>query len=1098
MKLINITFFFFLMSNCIIAQALFTFLPPEKTNIQFQNIIIETKEINGFEYEYLFNGGGVAIGDINNDGLSDIYFSGNMVPNKLFLNLGNLKFKDITLQSGTACEEGFKTGVAMADVNSDGFIDIYVCKSAVENPEDRRNILLINNGNNTFTNKAKEFGIDDPSVSSMAYFSDMDLDGDLDLFLLNHPKYMSQANNIALVYNAAGVLEAAKDTERAYVSNRYYEFNNGKFTDKTMAAGLGTYAFGLSAIVDDFNDDGYPDIYTSNDYHHLDYLFINNKNGTFTEKAKEYFKHFSYSSMGSDYADINNDGLLDLMVVDMLPESIQRQKQLKGTGNYDNFNKRVKYGFGHQYVKNVLQYNNGNHTFSDISYIAGVPYTEWSWAPLIADFDNDGYKDIYVTNGYLHDLTDMDYMVYTADSMRKELTKSKDPNFALSMISKMPSTKTINYFFKNNGNLTFANESFNAGIKEPSFSNGAAYADLDNDGDLDLIVNNLNQEHFVYQNNASDKKTNHYFRCQLKGSIKNKDGIGAIINIETADGKKQTQHFIPTKGFFSSLERFVHFGVGNNTSVNLTIVWPNKMTQIIINLSVDKVHIIDIANASNKPFIKQEFKPLFKDITKQTNVNHVAKEVDYIDFKLEPLLPHQFSRLGPDIAVADINGDKLDDFFIGGSKDAEGVLFMQEANGKFKINKQQVFALDKKYEDVGVAFFDADNDGDNDLIVVSGGNESPEKKEMYIPRLYMNNGKGQFSKSKELDNYITSGKAIAIDDFDKDGDNDIFIGGRIVPGHYGLMPQSFLLQNNNGHFTNITNNIPPLATIGMVTDAIWTDTDGDGWKELAIVGEWMPLTIFKNKNGKLAQEASIIKDSYGWWNTIIETDVNKDGLIDLIGGNLGFNSRYKASETYPISMTVSDFDNNGSTDCIISTYQQDGVSYPLVLRDNLLDQMNYLKKKYLRYKDFNNAKLEDIFTPEQLKKATTFYANNLQSTIFINMGGGNYKQQLLVAKAQISSANGLIAEDMDKDGKIDIAIVGNNYTTEVETGRDDAGIGIVLKNTEATKFKSLSVLQSGFYVPGDAKVIKKIMINNKTCFIVGKNDDAIQIIGYND
>ncbi len=1095
MKKITILLLYLLLHYCLIteAQVSFTQIKSEDSGVDFKNIITESSTLNEFTYYYLYNGGGVSVGDINNDGLPDLYFTGNTSPNKLYLNLGNFKFKDITESAHVNGGDGYKTGVTMVDINGDGYLDIYVCKSAFSIDSLRRNILYINNGDLTFTEKAKEYGLDDASYSTQAYFYDMDLDGDLDMFLLNHPSEMNFANNILVGYDANGNLVAHKDSLRKNVSCRYYENVNNVFKDKTMSSGLDTYSFGLSAIIDDFNDDGYPDIYICNDVKEPDYLFINNKNKTFTNKAEDYFKHFSYSSMGSDYADINNDGLLDLITLDMLPESYPRQKILIAASNNDNFNKRVKYGFGNQYVKNVLQLNNGNHTYSDISYLAGVSATEWSWTPLLADFDNDGLKDLYVTNGYLRDITDMDFMMFGGDSIKKEVFKTSKIEDAMKALAAIPSFKMQNYLYKNNGNLTFNNITKVSGMDIPSWSNGAVYADLDNDGDLDIIVNNIYDTPFIYRNNTSENKSGNFVRFKLIGDKKNSEGIGAVVNIETPDGKKQVQHFNPDKGYLSSNEWFVHFGIGQNSSANASVKWPNGLTQNINAVAANALYSLDIKNAI--PSVKSEEKitTLFTDITKQTNVNYTQKENAYIDFKLEPLLPHQFSLMGPCIAVADVNGDKIDDFFIGGSKDNEGSFFLQDTSGKFKLKNESDIVADKKYEDTGAAFFDADNDGDNDLLVVSGGNEYPEMPNMYPVRLYTNDGKGNFTKSDALQNIFTSGKAIAIDDYDKDGDQDIFIGGRVVPGHYGLIPNSYLLQNNNGKFTDITNTIPSLSKIGMVTDAIWCDVNGDGWKDLVIVGEWMPLTIYKNNNGKLDTVPMILESSYGLWNTIQQADVDGDGDMDLIGGNISFNTRYKANEQFPLTMIVSDFDNNGSTDCIISMYQ-DGVSYPIAYRDNLLDQMVVLKKKFLRYHTYANATINEIFSPLQLSKASNFKVNDLANTTFINDGKGNFTQQYLPVKAQIFPINAVIADDFNKDGIIDLVVGGNDYSTEVESGRNDAGIGLFLEGTNS-KFKAEVVTQSGFYIPGDVKCMKKITVHNKPCIIVGKNKGAIQIVG---
>lgn len=1064
---------------------LFTSLPSSQTGINFVNYIQENKNLNIITYEYLYNGAGVAVGDINNDGLADIYFSGNMVPNRLYINKGKLQFTDITAQAGVDGGMGYKTGVTMVDINNDGWLDIYVCKDVIPSPAYRANMLYINNKNGTFTERAQEYGLADSSYSTQAYFYDMDLDGDLDLYLVNHPYKIKDAKLIFLEYDAKGKLTYVKEKERLYVSDRFYENKNGKFVDQTEKAGLSNYAFGLSAVIADFNKDNFPDIYVCNDYVHPDALYINNKNGTYTDHIDDYFAHLSYNSMGSDYADINNDGLLDLLVLDMLPEDNFRQKQLKQAQNYDQYDKMVKYGLKSQYVKNVLQLQNRSKQYSDISYYAGIAFTDWSWAPLIADFDNDGFKDIYITNGLMRDVTDMDYAKFEIDSLYKELKKSTEKDDLTNLFSIIPSRKVANYFYKNTGTLKFKNTTNESGLNIPSWSNGAVYADLDKDGDLDLIVNNINDEAFVFRNNTSETKRENFLRCNVT------TGYGTKLQLITPDGNTQTQVYMPTKGYMSSHEQIVHFGIGKNTSYTLQVTEPNGKSQLITSSDINKVIIISIATM-NTDLPKNESKNYVVDISANVGLNYKHKENEYIDFKLEPLLPKRLSQLGPCGAVADVNGDQLQDIFIGGAAGFEASLFLQNQQGKFTEKKAPIFLDHKKYEDIGSAFFDADKDGDQDLLVVSGGNEFPTNPAMYPVRLYMNNGKGDFT-SAPVNLFPTinvSGKAIAIQDYDHDGDMDIVIGGRTVPGKYGLIPETYLIKNEHGVY-KIDNSNTVLKQIGMVTSMVWFDYDGDQWEDLIVVGEWMSVTIFKNNNGVISSTPTSLPNTSGWWNSITIEDVNQDGLKDILLGNYGVNTRYQCTTQEPMKMYVKDYDKNGSIDCIINVYNN-GVSYPIAIRDNMLDQMVFLKKKYTRYHQYATTTYSEMFTEEQKSGATEFRADHMFSSIAINQGNGNFKLQPLPQEAQLFPVQRILTMDMNKDGYLDLILSGNDYGAEIETGRNDAGIGLVLFGNSSGQWKNET--KSGFYTPGDVRTVLPIQINAKQSWIVLKNQGDLQVL----
>lgn len=1076
--------------NCI-GQSLFTLVSPEKSTIRFENQIIEDGKTNLLNYEYLYNGGGVAIGDFNNDGLADIYFTGSAVPNKLYLNKGNWVFEDISKRAGVETEFGLSTGVTLVDINNDGFLDIYICKSASTNPLHRKNILYVNNKDLTFTDRAKEYGLADMSYSTQSYFTDFDLDGDLDMYLVNHPGSMRDAKMVYLTYNKLGQLVLDKDTAIEYVTDRYYENINGKYVDKTIKAGVVDHGYGLSAAVGDYNNDGYPDIYVCNDYIKPDFLYINNKNGTFTNQFNQYFKHSSTSSMGSDYADINNDGFLDLFTLDMLAEDYKRQKQLKTGSNYDHFFKNIKYGLEYQYTKNCLQVNNGNGSFSEISYFSGLAFTDWSWAPIMADFDLDGLKDIYITNGYLRDVTDMDYVKFKADSVVKQLKNAKNPDDISKLFSAIPSVKVSNYFFKNNGYLMFSNLTVPSGVSRPSWSNGAAMGDLDNDGDLDIVVNNFFEPAFLYQNNAIESKFGNYLKIKLNGSDQNKQAIGAIVYVTTPDGVTQTLHQMPSRGYLSTHDATFVVGLGKNMQADIRVVWPGAKTQTVVKSEANTS--VTISQENTKPYsIPSKPLTVFQDITRQIGLSYKHEENEYIDFKLEPLLPRQLSKLGPGLDVADANGDGLEDFVTTGAKGFETVLYLQTSQGKFVKSNQPALATDKIYEDVASQWSDIDQDGDMDLFIVSGGNENPKNPEMYPLRLYINDGKGNLTRSTNAipSSVLTSANKIALGDMDKDGDYDLFVGGRVVPGHYGLIPKSFILQNNNGIFTDVSSQVASISKLGMITDATWSDCNKDGWLDLVIVGDWMPLTIYKNNTGKLDNTPIVFEKTYGWWNTIHVTDLDKDGDEDLVMGNLGLNNRYRGNDQTPMTMEVSDFDNNGSTDCVISTFQN-GVSTPLVTRDNMLDQMVYLKKKFLRYSTYANATIQDIFTPSQLAKATHFKANNMLSQVAINDGNFNFTFSYLPKEAQFFSVKSILSEDVNQDGIMDLLLAGNEYATEVETGRIDAGIGLYLKGKGGNKFQAETVLNSGFYLPEDVKQVKRIKIANQNCYIAVRNSESI-------
>ena len=1080
-------------------KTLFRLLDSTTTGISFINPIYESEEINILTYEYLYNGGGVAAGDINNDGLVDLYFTGNMVPDKLYLNEGNFKFRDITSSAGVGGGLGFRTGVTMADVNNDGYLDIYICKSALADPKYRKNILYINNRNLTFTEAAAVFGIDDASYSTQGYFFDMDADGDLDLYLLNHPFNFNESNNLNVAYNAKGELEVVKPTDYTYISDRLYENKNGKFTDITKKAGIENEAFGLSVVIGDFNGDLKPDLYVCNDYIKPDNLYINNGNNTFTDKFSDYFQHSSFSSMGSDFADFNNDGCLDLMTLDMLPREHYRQQMLSMAQNFDKFQKMVDFDLKAQYSINALQLNDCNGKFSDIAFLSNTAYTDWSWSVLLADFDNDGWKDIFVSNGYKRDVTNNDYARYKMDSLRKELTQKRIT--LQDWMNAIPSVKTSSYLFKNNRNLTFGDVSKQWNCGNPAFSNGAAYADLNNDGYLDLIVNNIDAPPFILENEGKASRNNNFIR--FSPVDKNEKTVFATrVKIYTNDGGTQVQELYPGRGFLSSTEPVLHFGLGKTTSVSKAeIIWPDGKMQVIANPEINKTHRIE-KNASSEKYKPEQPKEIFfANISGKMNFQMNHKENPFIDFKREPLLHHKYSEEGPAAAVADVNGDGLDDVFVGGATGFPGKLFLQKNDGSFQSASSNAFEQDKASEDVAALFFDANGDGKKDLVVISGGNEKPANSPEYTDRLYLNDGKGNFSKSQTgMPELYSSGGCVAASDFDGDGDADLFIGGRIVPGKYPLPPESYLLRNDNGKFINVTAQMSEgLANIGMITAARFADLDKDGTEELIIIGEWMPVTVFKKKNGKFINETESLSLSKqtGWWYSLEIADLNNDGYPEIIAGNLGLNSQIRATEKKPVTLHYKDFDNNGTIDpvlCCYNHYDSDDKSYPLHFRDRVLDQMIFLKKKFTRYNTYASATIDEIFTKDQLKDAQTLSANTFEHVVFYNNGGKKFSATPLPVYTQISSVRSIVAIDVNKDGKMDLLIGGNLFSTDAQIGRYDASVGATLLGDGKNNFQVVGPQYSGFSIPGNVRHMLLVKSKKGNNILVVRNNDLCSLL----
>jgi hypothetical protein len=1076
--------------------AKFEKIDAKQSGISFFTEIKEDQALNYLTFNYLYLGSPVGVADFNRDGLQDLYFVSTKGENKLYLNKGGFRFMDMTSASGTSAMQGIKTGIAIVDINQDGWPDIYQCRSS-RSPSERGNLLFINNKDMTFTESAADYGLSTGCSSNTANFFDFDLDGDLDMYLVNHPEDFTQVSNVR-VTKVGNTFKHTNKVDNEFVSDRLYRNDgNGKFTDISKQAGIQKQAFGFSAVVMDFNTDGYPDIYVCNDYIEPDNLFINNRNGTFTDRIDTYMRHTCHFSMGADIADMNNDGLLDLMVVDMNPESVKRQKILATAMENGRYNSLVGYGYGHQFMRNTLQINNGNNTFSEIGCMAGVANTDWSWAPLAVDFDNDGFRDLFISNGQRRDVTNLDYINFTLDSVIKS---GKDVADAVTHLNQIPTTEIHNYMFRNKGDLTFEDASAKWGFSEKSISNSAVYADLDNDGDLDLIVSNSNKPSFIYQNKTRESNEGNYLQIILQGSEQNKGGIGTLVRI-TANDQQQMADANPSRGFLSSSEAILHFGIGKATEVDhLKVQWPDGKVQNLDHIPANQRITLKYSDAQKGTPITQPAKAatLFSDYSNQYGAIFRHKENEYHDFDRERLLPHQFSDRGPGIAQGDINGDGLEDFYIGGAFRSSGALMVQDKSNHFKMITAP-FSKDTSYEDTEALMFDADGDKDLDLYIGSGGNELPAGVPNYQDRLYENDGKGNMTVSiGALPMETESAGAVAVNDYDHDGDLDIFVGNRCTPGQYPKTPLSFILKNDHARFQEVTNQVAPdFAHAGMVTDIIFSDLDKDGWDDMLVTGEWMPIKIFKNNHGTFLENTSNagLSGSNGWWNCIAAADMDGDGDIDLVAGNTGLNTRFRASADVPVKMYAKDFDNNGSMDPIIVSSEK-GKYYPVNTRDVMIKQLPGLRKQFPRYAGYSEAAIEDFFPEAILKEAQLFTVHQLQSCYFENQNG-RFVTHALPLAAQSAPVQAVIIADFDKNGTKDILVAGNDYGIEVETARYDAGNGLLLLNDGQCHFTPVQGAQSGFWASKDVRNIHQIQLaNGKKSVVVANNNDALQIFSY--
>ena len=1108
---------------------MFEMLSPKSTGVTFVNQLPENPEFNILNYLYYYNGGGVAAGDIDGDGLPDLYFTANVGPNRLYRNKGNYQFEDITERAGVAAPDGWKTGVTMADVNGDGFLDLYV--SAVSHlGEKGHNILFLNNGNGTFTDRTREYGLEFAGYSTQAVFFDYDGDGDLDMYLLNSSTHMERR---------VGMRDPESSSPNAASADRLYRNDGGHFVDVSAATGIrdsdhGVGGFGLGAVATDVNLDGCPDLYIANDFQENDFLYINNCDGTFTESITRATGHTSRFSMGVDAADVNNDGRPDVFVADMLPEREDVLKSSASSEDYNLFNLRLRAGYHPQYSRNTLQLNRGDlslgrseserraatagvvPTFADIGYLAGVFATDWSWAPLFADLDNDGWKDLFVTSGIYRRPNDLDYIAYvSSEAVQASLAKGIT-NENLPLVERMPQVPLANHAFRNNGapsaGLTFTNTAEAWGLAQPGFSNGAAFVDLNNSGALDLVLNRINAPAAIYRNHARARNQNGYLTVELRGARGNTSGIGARVTLKQ-QGTMQVLEQNLTRGFESSVDPRLHFGVGSATQIDsLIVVWPDRRVQVMTGVAVNRLITFwqDSAtgmrdggwgmrgkSAVNPHPSSPIPHPGFTDIATRLGAAVRHEENDFLDFSREPLIPHRLSTEGPALAVGDVNGDGLDDLYVGGGKWQPGTLLVQQKGGTFRTVAEPGIAADSLAEDVDAAFFDADGDGDLDLYVVSAGNEFTGQETALLDRLYLNDGNGTFRRAPgALPAAFDNGSCVVPGDFDGDGDIDLFVGSRDIAGKYGATPRSHLLRNDGkGQFTDVTDEIAPgLGEAGMVTSATWMAHAGTKALDLIVVGEWMPVRVFRQENGRFVDrtaEAGLAKTE-GWWNSVSSADLDGDGRADLVLGNLGLNSYLQASPNEPARLYVSDFAHNGTLQQILTAYKH-GVGYPVAGRDELVRAIPALRSKFPTYASFGASRVEDMFTAAELSQATVREARVFASSVALAQADGTYRLQPLPAEAQFSPVFASVARDFDGDGHPDLLLAGNLYGVQPILGRYDASFGTLLRGVGDGRFTSADPSDLG--IEGEVRDMKLVRLaGGGSVIAVARNNATLLIL----
>ncbi|QXD16589.1 VCBS repeat-containing protein [Rhodocaloribacter litoris] len=1069
----------------------FTLLPPGFTRIDFENRLTDTDDFNVFTYRNYYDGGGVGLGDFNGDGLLDVYLTANQLPNRLYLNRGDFLFEDVTDRAGVGGRHRWSTGVAVADVNGDGWLDLYVLNSG--DLDDRANELYLNRGPDAdgiprFDERAAEYGLDDRGYGTHAAFFDYDRDGDLDVYVMNNSSRPISSFRVKTVRHVRHDLGG----------DRLYRNDGGRFTDVSEEAGIhgSEIGFGLAVTAGDVDGDGWVDLYLSNDFFERDYLYLNNRDGTFREVIKDRMPHISQSSMGADMADLNNDGLPEIYVTDMLPEDDLRLKTTSTFDDWRAYEGGLASDFYHQLMRNMLHRNNGDGTFSEIGLLAGVAATDWSWSALLQDFDLDGHKDIFVTNGVYKDLTDQDFIMnFSSEQSLRDFVAEEGVNYP-KLLAQISSSRLPNYLFQNRGDWSFVNRADDWGLATPGWSNGAAYGDLDGDGDLDLVVNNLNMPAFVYRNETDSLDAHRFLQVALEGEGMNRFGIGAKVFVRH-DGQTFYLEQIPTRGFQSSVDPVLTFGLGTIETVDtLLVVWPDGRGEVRTGIPTNQRLTLRQREAplpavDDLPIPRPTPRPRFTDVTAASGLDFVHRENDFIDFRREPMLPWKLSTEGPALAVGDVDGDGLDDVFVGGAKEQAGALYRGRPGGTFARLATTAFDADAISEDVDAAFFDADGDGDLDLYVVSGGNEYGQRAPALLDRLYLNDGHGAFTKAYgRLPDHYESGSVVAPADVDGDGDLDLFVGSRSVPWRYGETPRSALLVNDGrGGFTDRTDDLAPdLARVGMVTDAVWADVDGDGRPDLVVAGEWMPVTVFRNTGGRLARRTGDgLERTHGLWTRLLAADLDGDGDTDLVAGNHGLNSKLRATPDAPLTMHVHDFDRNGWVEQILSVYR-DGRPLPLVLRRDLVAHIPFLAERFPTHRDYAGKTVEELFTEAERAGALVHTAYELRTVVFENTGGA-FRLHPLPFEAQLAPMYGLLAGDFDDDGHTDLLLGGNFFGFKPDLGRMDASYGVFLRGDGALRFETRLPRQSGFFVPGQTRRLARA--NGRV--LVARNDDAVQV-----